>query len=57
MCIPFFHKWTKWSKPIEEKWAGRPNITPTIEFDFVRDYQEKSCIRCNKYKKRYIAVK
>jgi len=53
-----FHKWTKWSKPIEETWreyvSYRGIPIPESEKDVTKYKQERTCEHCGLYQRRYV---
>jgi len=57
MCL-LFHKWPKWSAPRREVWSKRYRhngaVVPGSESTIIRLAQERTCLKCGEYQKRFI---
>lgn len=51
-----FHKWSKWSEIKEENWQQIMvyGIYLNEPIRYIRHYQERYCLICGKYEKKYI---
>lgn len=56
MCI-LFHNWTNWfNPPREEMWIKSTTLHGVSVYDrkWPRLYQDRHCLDCGKYQKKYI---
>jgi len=57
MCF-IFHKWGKWSEPVESLWERTSSIggvmIPDTKRIVTKKMQSKVCEKCGKYQERWI---
>lgn len=54
MCIPFFHKWSKWSAPVVVPVYPTDEVGNVVGPGWTKVRQTRACERCGKHQKRLV---